>query len=76
MLSILGKSDKRQRLCNGVTRRDVLRIGALVRQRDVEESETIRNAAPLLHEATGHIAHLPTQIAGARRDACREMAGA
>ena len=29
MLSILGKLDRRQRLCNGVTRRDVLRIGGL-----------------------------------------------
>ncbi|MEO8497783.1 MAG: DUF1501 domain-containing protein [Planctomycetota bacterium] len=28
MLSILGKTDYRQRLCNGLTRRDVLRIGA------------------------------------------------
>lgn len=29
MLSILGSRDSRQRLCNGVTRRDVLRIGGL-----------------------------------------------
>ena len=29
MLSILGKPDRRQRLCNGVSRRDVLRIGGL-----------------------------------------------
>ena len=29
MLSILGKPDRRQRLCNGISRRDVLRIGGL-----------------------------------------------
>jgi hypothetical protein len=29
MLSILGRSDKRHKLCNGVTRRDVLKIGGM-----------------------------------------------
>src|SRR5688572_8607185 len=27
MLNILGQTDRRQRLCNGLTRRDMLRIG-------------------------------------------------
>ena len=29
MLSILGKADRRQRLCHGLTRRDLLRIGGM-----------------------------------------------
>jgi hypothetical protein len=29
MLSVLGRADRRQRFCNGVSRRDVLRIGGL-----------------------------------------------
>ncbi len=41
-----------------------LRIGATTRQRDIEESRTVARAAPLLHEATRHIAHLPIRTRG------------
>jgi carbon-monoxide dehydrogenase medium subunit len=41
-----------------------LRIGALTRQRTIEESSAIRRHAPLLAEATRHIAHLPIRTRG------------
>ncbi len=41
-----------------------IRIGAMTRQRDIEESEIVAHAAPLLHEATRHIAHLPIRTRG------------
>jgi carbon-monoxide dehydrogenase medium subunit len=36
---------------------DVVRIGALARHRDVEESEIVARHAPLIHEAIHHVAH-------------------
>ena len=41
-----------------------LGIGAMTRQRDIEESAVVARAAPLLHEATRHIAHLPIRTRG------------
>ena len=41
-----------------------LRVGAMTRQRDIEESTAVARAVPLLHEATGHIAHLPIRTRG------------
>ena len=41
-----------------------LRIGAMVRQRDIEDSATVARTAPLLFEATRHIAHLPIRTRG------------
>lgn len=34
-----------------------LRIGAMTRQRDVERSDLVSRRCPLLHEATGYVAH-------------------
>ena len=41
-----------------------LRIGAMARQRDIEDSAAVARAAPLLFEATRHIAHLPIRTRG------------
>lgn len=41
-----------------------LAIGAMTRERMVETSELVRSKAPLLHEATTHIAHLPIRSRG------------
>ena len=41
----------------GVDDTGALRIGAMTRQAAVEESEMVRQQAPLLHEAIPHIAH-------------------
>lgn len=38
---------------------DRLVIGAMTRQREIETSPAVARAAPLLHEATRHVAHLP-----------------
>ncbi len=43
---------------------DRLTIGAMTRQREIEVSQTVARAAPLLHEATGHVAHLPIRTRG------------
>ena len=43
---------------------DRLIVGALTRQRAIETSETVARAAPLLHEATRHVAHLPIRTRG------------
>jgi CO/xanthine dehydrogenase FAD-binding subunit len=41
-----------------------LAIGAMTRQRAIEQSEIVRRKAPLLWEATRHIAHLPIRTRG------------
>lgn len=41
-----------------------LAIGAMTRQRALERSALARRLAPLLHEATGHVAHLPVRSRG------------
>ena len=43
---------------------DRLRIGAMTRQRAIETSEAVARAAPLLHEATRFVAHLPIRTRG------------
>jgi aerobic carbon-monoxide dehydrogenase medium subunit len=43
---------------------DMIRIGAMTRQRAVEFSPLIREKLPLLHEAIGWIGHLPTRSRG------------
>ena len=43
---------------------DRLVIGAMTRQRGIEISPTVARAAPLLHEATGFVAHLPIRTRG------------
>ena len=43
---------------------DHLSIGAMTRERTIEESSLIRRYIPLLHEATQHIAHLPIRSRG------------
>lgn len=43
---------------------DYLAIGAMTRERVVENSDLVRWKAPLLHEATTHIAHLPIRSRG------------
>ena len=43
---------------------DRLVIGATTRQRAIETSEAVARAAPLLHEATGYVAHLPIRTRG------------
>ena len=40
------------------------RIGAMTRQRAIENSDVVRRRAPLLHEATTHVAHLPIRSRG------------
>ena len=39
-------------------------IGAMTRERTIEESSLVRRYIPLLHEATQHIAHLPIRSRG------------
>lgn len=41
-----------------------LAIGAMTRERAIEGSEAVRRFAPLLHQATGNIAHLPIRSRG------------
>lgn len=41
-----------------------LRIGAMTRERAIEDSALVRSATPLLHEATTNIAHLPIRSRG------------
>jgi CO/xanthine dehydrogenase FAD-binding subunit len=41
-----------------------LAIGAMTRERAIENSDLVRRAAPLLHEATSYIAHLPIRSRG------------
>ena len=43
---------------------DVLEVGAMTRQRDIEFSEVVRQAFPLLHEAVGYIGHRQTRNRG------------
>lgn len=43
---------------------DVLAIGAMTRERTIENSDLVRRHAPLLHEATRYIAHLPIRSRG------------
>jgi aerobic carbon-monoxide dehydrogenase medium subunit len=43
---------------------DVLRIGAMTRQREIELSPLIRQHAPLLSEATRLVSHLPIRTRG------------
>lgn len=43
---------------------DALAIGAMTRERAIEDSDLVRRFAPLLHEATGYIAHLPIRSRG------------
>lgn len=43
---------------------DVLAIGAMTRERTIENSDMVRRFAPLLHEATSYIAHLPIRSRG------------
>lgn len=43
---------------------DRLILGAMTRQREIEISGTVARAAPLLHEATRHVAHLPIRTRG------------
>lgn len=45
-------------------RGDHLAIGAMTRERTIENSALVREAAPLLHEATIHIGHLPIRSRG------------
>jgi CO/xanthine dehydrogenase FAD-binding subunit len=43
---------------------DTLAIGAMTRERTIENSDLVRRHAPLLHEATRYIAHLPIRSRG------------
>jgi carbon-monoxide dehydrogenase medium subunit len=43
---------------------DHLAIGAMTRERTIENSELVRTATPLLHDATLHIGHLPIRSRG------------
>jgi carbon-monoxide dehydrogenase medium subunit len=43
---------------------DVLEIGAMTRQRDVEFSDVVKDAFPLMHEAVRHIGHRQTRNRG------------
>ena len=43
---------------------DELAIGAMTRERTIENDTLVRKHAPLLYEATGHIAHLPIRSRG------------
>lgn len=45
-------------------RGDCLAIGSMTRERTIENSALVREAAPLLHEATIHIGHLPIRSRG------------
>ena len=41
-----------------------LAIGAMTRERTIENSDLVRQACPLLHDATLNIAHLPIRTRG------------
>jgi carbon-monoxide dehydrogenase medium subunit len=43
---------------------EMLRIGAMTRQRTIETSSVVANACPLLQEVTKSIGHLPTRTRG------------
>ncbi|MEE2721281.1 MAG: xanthine dehydrogenase family protein subunit M [Pseudomonadota bacterium] len=43
---------------------DYLAIGAMTREREIENSDLVRAACPLLHEATLNIGHLPIRSRG------------
>jgi carbon-monoxide dehydrogenase medium subunit len=43
---------------------DHLAIGAMTRERTIENNELVRTATPLLHDATLHIGHLPIRSRG------------
>jgi len=43
---------------------DALEIGAMTRQRDIEFSDVVRQACPLMHEAVPHIGHRQTRNRG------------
>ena len=43
---------------------DQLAIGAMTRERTIENSDLVRQACPLLHDATLNIAHLPIRTRG------------
>jgi carbon-monoxide dehydrogenase medium subunit len=43
---------------------EALAIGAMTRERTIENSDLVRQAVPLLHEATSYIAHLPIRSRG------------
>lgn len=43
---------------------DHLAIGAMTRERAIENSDLVRSATPLVHEATTNIAHLPIRSRG------------
>ena len=43
---------------------DHLSIGAMTRERTIENSELVRTHVPLLHEATSYIGHLPIRSRG------------
>ncbi|MEE2995911.1 MAG: xanthine dehydrogenase family protein subunit M [Pseudomonadota bacterium] len=45
-------------------RGDLLAIGAMTRQREIENSDLVRTACPLVHDATLNIAHLPIRSRG------------
>ncbi len=45
-------------------RGDRLVFGATTRQREIETSDTVARAVPLLHEATRYVAHLPIRTRG------------
>ena len=47
-----------------VDKGDRLVIGAMTRQRGIENSATVARVAPLLHEATRYVAHLPIRTRG------------
>ena len=44
--------------------KDHISIGAMTRERTIEESSLVRSTIPLLYEATQHIAHLPIRSRG------------
>lgn len=43
---------------------DGIAIGALTRQRSLEDSSLVRERCPLLHEAIGHVGHIQTRNRG------------
>src|SRR2546423_689146 len=43
---------------------DVLEVGAMTRQRDIEFSDVVKDAFPLMHEAVQHIGHRQTRNRG------------
>ena len=43
---------------------DALEIGAMTRQRDIEFSDVVRQAFPLMHEAVRHVGHRQTRNRG------------